>query len=135
MSKVLLAFTMSLDGFIAGPNVSKAYPLGEGGQHLHEWLFKGSNEEPDASMGKRNVRTRRSNGAGEAHLPAGAVGNMSAAVVMSVVVTTPAAIRHGPGGPRPLRRRVGGTGRLLDCPVPVPPPIETVMLAPFPAAA
>ena len=52
MPKVLLAFTMSLDGFIAGPNVSKAYPLGEGGQHLHEWLFKGSNEEPDASMGK-----------------------------------------------------------------------------------
>ena len=52
MSKVLLAFTMSLDGFIAGPNVSKAYPLGEGGQHLHEWLFKGSNAEPDAAMGK-----------------------------------------------------------------------------------
>ena len=52
MPKVLIAFTMSLDGFIAGPNVSKAYPLGEGGEHLHEWLFKGSNEEPDASMGR-----------------------------------------------------------------------------------
>jgi dihydrofolate reductase len=50
MSKVLLTFTMSLDGFIAGPNVGKAYPMGEGGQHLHEWLFKGSSEEPDASM-------------------------------------------------------------------------------------
>jgi len=47
-----MAFTMSLDGFIAGPNVSKAYPLGEGGQHLHEWLFKGSAEEPDAAMGR-----------------------------------------------------------------------------------
>lgn len=52
MGNVLLAFTMSLDGFIAGPNVSKAYPLGEGGQYLHEWLFKGSSEEPDGAMAR-----------------------------------------------------------------------------------
>jgi dihydrofolate reductase len=43
---------MSLDGFVAGPNVSKAYPLGEGGQYLHEWLFKGSSEEPDGAMAR-----------------------------------------------------------------------------------
>jgi dihydrofolate reductase len=49
---VLLTFTMSLDGFIAGPNVSKAYPMGEGGESLHEWLFKGSASEPDASMSR-----------------------------------------------------------------------------------
>ncbi len=49
---VLLSFTMSLDGFIAGPNVGKAHPMGEGGEHLHEWLFKGSREEPDASMAR-----------------------------------------------------------------------------------
>ncbi len=52
MSKVLMAFTMSLDGFIAGPRVSKAYPLGVGGQYLHEWLLKGGTEEPDASMAR-----------------------------------------------------------------------------------
>jgi dihydrofolate reductase len=50
--RVLLSFTMSLDGFIAGPNVSKGYPLGEGGQFLHEWLFKGSSEEPDGAMSR-----------------------------------------------------------------------------------
>lgn len=49
---VLLTFTMSLDGFIAGPNVGKAYPMGKGGEHLHEWLFKGTGEEPDASMSR-----------------------------------------------------------------------------------
>lgn len=52
MTAVLLTFTMSLDGFIAGPNVGKAYPMGEGGQWLHEWLFKGSREEPDAAMSR-----------------------------------------------------------------------------------
>ena len=52
MTGVLLSFTMSLDGFIAGPNVGKAYPMGEGGEHLHEWLFKGSDKEPDASMSR-----------------------------------------------------------------------------------
>ena len=32
------SFTISLDGFGAGPNQSKATPLGEGGEELHEWL-------------------------------------------------------------------------------------------------
>jgi dihydrofolate reductase len=31
--------TMSLDGFIAGPNDSLDQPLGEGGERLHEWVF------------------------------------------------------------------------------------------------
>jgi len=31
---------MSLDGSIAGPNQSVENPLGEGGDHLHDWLFK-----------------------------------------------------------------------------------------------
>ena len=30
---------MSLDGFIAGPNVSPEFPMGEGGEQLHDWLF------------------------------------------------------------------------------------------------
>jgi dihydrofolate reductase len=29
---------MSLDGFVAGPKQSKQNPLGEGGEHLHEWM-------------------------------------------------------------------------------------------------
>jgi hypothetical protein len=39
MSKLRLNITMSLDGFVAGPNQSEENPLGVGGMHLHEWLF------------------------------------------------------------------------------------------------
>lgn len=31
---------ISLDGFAAGPNQSLDAPLGEGGEELHEWMFK-----------------------------------------------------------------------------------------------
>src|ERR1700704_337353 len=31
--------SMSLDGFIAGPNDSVEMPLGDGGARLHEWLY------------------------------------------------------------------------------------------------
>lgn len=31
---------MSLDGFIAGPDVSPELPMGAGGPRLHKWLFK-----------------------------------------------------------------------------------------------
>ena len=33
-------FSVSLDGFGAGPNQSIDAPLGEGGEELHEWVFK-----------------------------------------------------------------------------------------------
>jgi dihydrofolate reductase len=38
MSKARLNMTMSLDGFVAGPNQSERHPLGVGGERLHEWL-------------------------------------------------------------------------------------------------
>lgn len=39
MSKVKVsAFSVSLDGFGAGPNQSKKKPLGEGGEKFHEWI-------------------------------------------------------------------------------------------------
>jgi dihydrofolate reductase len=31
--------TMSLDGYVAGPNQSRETPLGVGGESLHEWMF------------------------------------------------------------------------------------------------
>ena len=34
-----LDITMSLDGFVAGPNPSLEDPLGGGGERLHEWAF------------------------------------------------------------------------------------------------
>ena len=37
MSKLRFNITMSLDGFVAGPNQSEENPLGEGGGQLHDW--------------------------------------------------------------------------------------------------
>jgi dihydrofolate reductase len=41
MGKVILDITMSLDGFIAGPNDGPQLPLGEGGERLF-WVYEGS---------------------------------------------------------------------------------------------
>jgi dihydrofolate reductase len=40
MAKLRFDISMSVDGFIAGPNPSEEQPLGEGGTQLHEWAFK-----------------------------------------------------------------------------------------------
>ena len=37
MGNLKLDISMSLDGFIAGPNPSREDPLGQGGEQLHEW--------------------------------------------------------------------------------------------------
>lgn len=39
MSKLRFNITMSLDGFVAGPDQSEQNPLGVGGMELHQWLF------------------------------------------------------------------------------------------------
>ena len=39
MSKLRLKISMSLDGFVAGPEQSVDNPLGIGGMRLHEWAF------------------------------------------------------------------------------------------------
>ena len=40
MGKVVVDITMSLDGFVAGPNDSPELGLGEGGERLHEWVYE-----------------------------------------------------------------------------------------------
>jgi dihydrofolate reductase len=42
MSKVVVGLSMSLDGFIAGPNDGPANPLGDGGGKLFEWWTAGT---------------------------------------------------------------------------------------------
>jgi dihydrofolate reductase len=42
MSSTVLYMSMSLDGFITGPNVSPENGLGDGGERLHEWVFPGA---------------------------------------------------------------------------------------------
>jgi dihydrofolate reductase len=38
-SLTVLYMSMSLDGFVTGPNASIDNPLGDGGERLHEWIF------------------------------------------------------------------------------------------------
>ena len=39
MGKVTCQISISLDGFVAGPNQSLENPIGEGGMRLHDWLI------------------------------------------------------------------------------------------------
>src|SRR2546421_1470777 len=39
MARLRFQISMSLDGFVAGPNQSEEHPLGEGGMQLHEWAL------------------------------------------------------------------------------------------------
>ena len=41
MGKVLAGITISLDGYITGPNDGPSAGLGEGGERLHDWVFGG----------------------------------------------------------------------------------------------
>jgi dihydrofolate reductase len=41
MTKVLAAITMSVDGYVAGPDDGPGKGLGEGGERLHYWVFGG----------------------------------------------------------------------------------------------
>jgi dihydrofolate reductase len=36
---LIVDITMSLDGYVAGPNATLEEPLGEGGEALHEWIY------------------------------------------------------------------------------------------------
>ena len=38
MSKLRCHISISLDGFVAGPNQSEENPLGERGERLHDWV-------------------------------------------------------------------------------------------------
>jgi len=40
VSRLKFQISVSLDGFVAGPNPSLEEPLGEGGEALHEWVLK-----------------------------------------------------------------------------------------------
>jgi dihydrofolate reductase len=50
MGKVVLDMSMSLDGFVTGPNVGKEYPMGVNGENLHTWLFSTPRDKVDAEV-------------------------------------------------------------------------------------
>ena len=57
MSKVTANISISLDGFVAGPNQSPDDPLGEGGERLHEWALETASwqEKHGHGGGERNA--------------------------------------------------------------------------------
>ena len=48
MSATVLYMSMSLDGFIAGPNETDDNGLGDGGERLHEWAMPGGDTSLEA---------------------------------------------------------------------------------------
>ena len=57
MSPVTSQISISLDGFVAGPNQSKDDPIGVGGMRLHEWAFATQSwrEQHGHEGGERNA--------------------------------------------------------------------------------
>jgi dihydrofolate reductase len=49
MRNTVVEITMSLDGFVAGSNVSTGNPMGDGGEALHDWMF-GAKTAADAEI-------------------------------------------------------------------------------------
>ena len=52
VSSTVLYMSMSLDGFIAGPNESLDNGLGDGGERLHEWVPMGDDPGPQELAGR-----------------------------------------------------------------------------------
>ncbi|MGW1543473.1 dihydrofolate reductase family protein [Streptomyces sp. NPDC002309] len=50
MSKVVLHVTMSLDGFMAGPDIGVGHPMGRGGLRLHDWILKTPADDTDVAV-------------------------------------------------------------------------------------
>lgn len=53
MGNIFVDVSVSLDGFMAGPNVSAEHPMGERGEQLHAWLFGDRRNDTDADIVKR----------------------------------------------------------------------------------
>ena len=57
MSRVVLAISVSMDGFACGPDVTAEHPMGKGGERLHEWLFNGDSDGDAQQVRERNATT------------------------------------------------------------------------------
>jgi dihydrofolate reductase len=59
MSELRCHISMSLDGYVAGPNQSEENPLGEGGEQLHDWVvpLAAWREAHDKQSGEVNEST------------------------------------------------------------------------------
>jgi dihydrofolate reductase len=57
MTSIKCHISISLDGFVAGPNQSLENPIGEGGMRLHQWVFATDSwrEQHGEQGGERNA--------------------------------------------------------------------------------
>jgi dihydrofolate reductase len=52
VSATVLYMSMSIDGFVAGPNEGPDNGLGDGGHRLHEWAFAGADADESGVPGR-----------------------------------------------------------------------------------
>jgi dihydrofolate reductase len=57
VSATVLYMSMSLDGFIAGPNEGPGNGLGDGGHRLHEWYFAGDEDDVNRKVKDESMAT------------------------------------------------------------------------------
>lgn len=72
MGKVTIDKSMSLDGYITGPNPTKDQALGEGGEAIFAWMMA-QEPSPDPSEGRRELSEEYEDVIGETMEQAGAV--------------------------------------------------------------
>jgi dihydrofolate reductase len=48
MTRVICDMSMSLDGYVTGPNDSRENPFGDGAEMLHDWIFDAATDEDRA---------------------------------------------------------------------------------------
>jgi dihydrofolate reductase len=48
MTRVICDMSMSLDGYVTGPNDSRENPFGDGAETLHDWIFSAATDEDRA---------------------------------------------------------------------------------------
>jgi dihydrofolate reductase len=58
MPKVTAHLSVSLDGFVAGPNQTREEPLGVGGEELHRWHIGAPTNDVDKAMTERILSPR-----------------------------------------------------------------------------
>ncbi|MGB9182658.1 MAG: dihydrofolate reductase family protein [Solirubrobacteraceae bacterium] len=50
MTRVICDMSMSLDGYVTGPNDSRENPFGDGAEMLHDWIFDAATDEDRAVL-------------------------------------------------------------------------------------
>ena len=58
MAKVIASITISIDGYVAGPDDGPGKGLGEGGERLHYWVFGGPWSYDDVPKGEPSGEAR-----------------------------------------------------------------------------